>query len=100
MAGDYPSVVAQRLSMLPAGHWRAAARVSSMVNFRRADASPAPLGTRLRCDCAVTSAVRGGVPEHLGIPTALKTQPLRPNWTGLNWQPSGSTPVSATIHPP
>jgi predicted nuclease of predicted toxin-antitoxin system len=44
----------------------------------------------------VTSVVRGGVPEHPGIPTALKTQPLRPIWTRLNWQPSGSIPVSAT----
>src|SRR6266853_4295500 len=59
-------------------------------------ASPAPLGPRLRCDCAVTSAVHGGVSEHRGIPTGLKTQPLRPNWTELNWQPSGSIPVSAT----
>src|ERR1035441_9884079 len=60
-------------------------------------ASPAPRGPRLRCDCAVTSAVCGGVSDHRGIPTGLRTQPLRPIWTGLNWQPSGSTPVSATI---
>lgn len=60
-------------------------------------ASPAPRGPRLRCDCAVTSAVRGGVSDHRGIPTGLRTQPLRPIWTGLNWQPSGSTPVSTTI---
>ena len=51
---------------------------------------------RLRCDCAVTSAVRGGVPEHRGIAGGLKTQPLRLNWTGLNCQLSGSIPVSAT----
>lgn len=56
-----------------------------------------PRGPRLRCDCAVTSAVRRGVSEHPGIPAALKTQPIRPNWTELNWQPSGSIPVSATI---
>src|SRR5260221_10766245 len=55
------------------------------------------LGPRLRCDCAVTSAVRSGVSEHPGIPAALKTQPLRPNWSELNCQPSGSIPVSATI---
>jgi hypothetical protein len=45
----------------------------------------------------VTSAVCGGVSDHRGIPTGLRTQPLRPIWTGLNWQPSGSTPVSTTI---
>jgi hypothetical protein len=27
----------------------------------------------LRCDCAVTSAVRGGVSDHPGIPAGLKT---------------------------
>ena len=52
--------------------------------------------TTLRCDRAVTSAVRGGVSDHRGIPTGLKPQPLRPNWIELNWQPSGSIPVSAT----
>jgi hypothetical protein len=57
---------------------------------------PSPLGTRLRCDRAVTSAVRGGVSDHPGIPTVLKRQPLRPNWTDLNWRTAGSTPVSAT----
>jgi hypothetical protein len=51
---------------------------------------------RPRCDCAVTSAVRGGVSDHPGIPTGLKTQLLRPNWTELNRLPSGSIPVSAT----
>jgi len=54
------------------------------------------LGARLRCDCAVTSAVHRGVSEHRGIPTVLKTRPVKPNWTELNWQPSGSIPVSAT----
>jgi hypothetical protein len=49
-------------------------------------------------DCAVTSAVHSGVSEHRGIPTGLKPQPLRSNWTGLNWQPSGSIPVSATTN--
>ena len=49
-----------------------------------------------RCDCAVTSALRGGVSAHLGITTVLKRQPLRPNWTELNWRLAGSTPVSAT----
>jgi hypothetical protein len=58
---------------------------------------PRPRPSALSCDCAVTSAVRGGVPEHPGIPTALKTQPLRPNWAGLNCQPSGSIPVSANL---
>ncbi len=52
---------------------------------------------RLRCDCAVTSAVRRGISEHPGIPTGLKQQPLRRNWTGLNHQPPGSIPVSATM---
>jgi hypothetical protein len=52
---------------------------------------------RLRCDCAVTSEVRCGVSDPPGIPTGLKTQLLRPNWTELNWQPSGSIPVSATM---
>ena len=51
---------------------------------------------RLRCDCVVTSAVRGGLLEHPGIRTVLKPQPLELNWTGLNCQPSGSIPVSAT----
>ncbi len=44
----------------------------------------------------VTSAIRGGVSEHPGIPAELKTQPLRPNWIEMNRQPSGSAPVSAT----
>src|ERR1035437_10352039 len=40
-------------------------------NLRRphrpsAAVSPAPLGPRLRCDCAVTSAVCGGVSDHRG----------------------------------
>src|ERR1039458_2512538 len=74
-------------------------------NLRRphrpsAAVSPARLGPRLRCDCAVTSAVCGGVSDHRGIPTLLKTQPLRPNWTGLSCQPSGSIPVSATKFSP
>jgi len=56
-----------------------------------------PLRARLRCDCAVTSAVRGRVSDHLGILARLKIQPLRLNRTGLNGQPSGSIPVSATI---
>src|SRR6266568_4261344 len=34
----------------------------------------APLGPRLRCDCAVTAAVHSRVSEHPGIPTRLKTQ--------------------------
>lgn len=55
------------------------------------------VSSRVRCDCAVTSAVREGVLDHRGIPPGLKTQILRPNWTRLNWQPSGSIPVSATI---
>ena len=55
------------------------------------------LGPRPRCDCAVTSAVRGGVLDHRGIPTGLKTQLLRPNWTEPNRQQSGSIPVSATM---
>ena len=38
-----------------------------------------------------------GIPEHPGIPTALKTQLLRLNWTELNWRLAGSTPVSATM---
>ena len=53
---------------------------------------PAPLAT----DCAVTSPVRGGVSAASEIPAVTKTQPVRPNWTGLNCQPSGSIPVSAT----
>src|ERR1017187_8443021 len=70
-------------------------------NLRRphrpsAAVSPAPLGPRLRCDCAVTSAVCGGVSDHRGIPTVLKTRLLRPNWTELDWQSSASIPVSAT----
>jgi hypothetical protein len=44
----------------------------------------------------MTSALRGGVLDHPGIPTGLKPQRLRPNWTELNCQPSGSIPVSAT----
>ena len=51
---------------------------------------------RLRCDHTVTSALRGGISEHPGIPTVLKRQPLRPNRTELNCLPSGSTAVSAT----
>jgi len=51
---------------------------------------------RMRCDRAVTSAVRGGVPERPGIPNVPKTQLLGPNWPELNWEPSGSNPVSAT----
>jgi hypothetical protein len=58
---------------------------------------PRPSARGPRCDCAVTSAVRGSVSEQAGIPTVLKAQPLRPNWTELNRQPSGSIPVSATI---
>ena len=50
----------------------------------------------LRCDCVVTSAVCSGIPGHRGIQGGLKTQPLGPNWNELNWQPSGSIPVSAT----
>src|SRR5437868_5205860 len=42
--------------------------------------APWPVGPRLRCDCAVTPAVRSGPLEHPGIPTTLKTQPLRRNW--------------------
>ena len=57
---------------------------------------PLPSGRRLRCDRAVTSAVRGGVSGHRRIPTVPKTHPLRRNWAGLNRQPSGSIPVSAT----
>jgi len=53
-------------------------------------------GPRLRCDCAVTSAVRGGVSEQRGILSVLKPQLFRLNWTRLNCQPSGSIPVSAT----
>ena len=67
----------------------------STGNFRRASVSPAPLPARPRCDCAVTSALRGGIPEHPGIPTILKRHPLRPNWTELNWRLAGSTPVSS-----
>ena len=67
--------------------------------FPKRGSISAPLVPRPRCDCAVTSAVRGGVPEHPGIPIALKTQPLRPIWTHLNCQPSGSIPVSATMSP-
>src|ERR1017187_2365068 len=69
---------------------------SPMGSFRSGAASPGQLGPRLRCDCAVTSAVRGGNSVHRGILTVLKTQLLRPNWTGLNWRSAGSTPVSAT----
>ena len=35
---------------------------------------------RLRCE----SAVRPGISEHPGIPTGLKQEPLRRNWTRLN----------------
>src|SRR5260370_35789982 len=70
---------------------------SSMGNVRSAVASLAHIGPRLRCDCAVTSALRGGILKHPGIPTVLKTQLLRPNWTGPNWRSAGSTPVSGTI---
>ncbi len=47
-------------------------------------------------DRVMTSALRGGVLDHPGIPTGLKPQPLRLNRTELNWQPVGSIPVSAT----
>jgi hypothetical protein len=47
--------------------------------------------------CAVTSAVRGGVSQHPEIQAVLKTQPVRPNWTEPNWQPSGSIPVTPAI---
>ena len=81
----------------------------SMGNFRSAAASPAPAATEAarRCvggfflgaghDRVMTSAIRGGVSQHPGIPTALKTQLLRLNWTELNWRLAGSTPVSATM---
>jgi hypothetical protein len=54
--------------------------------------TPAAVGVRalrprVRCDCAVTSAVRGGGSRCRGIPTVLKPQRLRPNWTDLNRQP-------------
>ena len=59
-------------------------------------ASGAGIG-RLDHDRTMTSAVRGGVwGHHLGIPTGLKTQPLRPNWAGPNWRLAGSNPISAT----
>ena len=48
-------------------------------------------------DRVITSAIRGVVSQHPGIPTVLKTQLLRLNWTELNWRLAGSTPVSATM---
>jgi hypothetical protein len=45
-------------------------------NPQSAASSPLPLGPPLRCDCAVTSEVRGGVLDQSGIPTGLKTQHL------------------------
>ena len=67
-------------------------RLLAQVSEGKVGRAPRP-----RCDCAVTSAVRGGVPEHPGIPTGLKTILPRPNWTDLNRQPACSIPVSATM---
>src|SRR5260370_17952295 len=52
-------------------------------------------GQRLRCDCAVTSAVRGGVSGLPPILAPLKKQLPRPHWTLLNWQLSGAIPLCA-----
>jgi hypothetical protein len=57
--------------------------------------STATSGTLAARRCSLAATWR--VPERPGIPTALKTKPLRPIWTGLNCQPSGSIPVSATM---
>ena len=43
-----------------------------------------------------TTALRSVCSITFRIPTILKRQPLRPNWTELNWRTAGSTPVSAT----
>src|ERR1019366_842641 len=80
---------------LPRHNRKAARKQGRLFGFWKRWARGAP--TRPRCDCAVTSAVRGGILDHPRIPTVLKTQPLRPNWTELNWRTAGSTPVSATM---
>src|SRR5262249_2156992 len=56
-----------------------AVRVSSGGLFPGVAAARPPSAHDMRHDRATTSAVRGGVSEHPGIPTALKRQPLRPN---------------------
>ena len=84
--------------------WYHHARLDSHRDRSSFDASPAicaPVAGRLlRClgppgtDRATTPAVRSGIPGHPGIPSVLKSQPLRLNWTELNRRSAGSTLVS------